>query len=194
MSTDIDLEGRLRSHMAAERRAYEPPVLLASRIRQAIRSGSLPTRRPVLMPQLAAAAGLIVLVALLSVGVSWIKNGGLGPSATTYRIATARAGGGYAQARFDGILYGHANPDGTACLWVGDGPERMALVWPSGYIARGTPLAVYDQHGTLIGVVGKPVTLGGSRGWPDDGRPVSVLGCSGFLSTWYASPESRPNF
>jgi hypothetical protein len=189
MSGDIDLERRLRSHLAAERQAYEPPLLLASRIRQAVRSGSLPTRRPALMPQLAAAAGLIVLVALLSVGVAWIKNGGPGP-ATTYRIATFRSDV-YMQARLDAVLRGQANPDGTACLWVDDGPERMALVWPSGYIARGTPLAVYDQHGEFVGVVGKHVTLGGGRGAPDDGRPVSVLGCSGFFSTWYgyASPK-----
>ena len=186
MSSDIDLERRLRSHLAAERQAYEPPRLLASRIRQAIRGGSLPTRRPALMQQLAAAAGIIMLVALLSVGVAWIKNGGLGP-ATTYRIATAR-GDAYMQARFDGILHGQANPDGTACLWVGDG-ERMALIWPSGYIARGNPLAVYDQNGALVGTVGEHVTLGGGRGAPDDGRPVSVLGCSGFTNTWAAAPN-----
>jgi len=141
---------------------------------------------------MAAAAGLIVLVALLSVGVAWNRTGGLGPAAT-YRIATVRSDA-YHQARFDGVLHGQAKPDGTACLWVGAGRELMALVWPSGYIARGIPLAVYDPHGALIGVVGKPVILGGSGGAPDDGRPVSVLGCSGFFSTWYASPESRPNF
>jgi len=154
-------------------------------------SRSLPAKRAALMPRMTAAAGLIVLVVLLSVGVAWIKSGGLGP-ATTYRIATAR-GDAYHQARFDGVLHGQANPDGTACLWVGEG-EWMAVIWPSGYVARGNPLAVYDHQGALIGVVGKPVILGGSRGWPDDGRPVSVLGCSGFSSTWYASPESRPNF
>jgi len=189
MSTDIDLEGRLRSCLAAERRAYGPPLHLASRIRQAIRSGSVRARRQTLVPQLAAAAGLIVLVALLSVGVAWIKNGGLGPT-PTYRIATFRSDV-YMQARLDAVLRGQANPDGTACLWVDDGPDRMALVWPSGYTARGNPLAVYDEHGALVGVVGKQVTLGGGRGAPDDGRPVSVLGCSGFFSTWYgyASPS-----
>ena len=186
MSSDMDLERRLRSHLAAERQAYAPPVLLASRIRQAIRSAPLSPRRPALMPQLAAAAGLIVLVALLSVGVAWIKSGGLGP-ATTYRIATVRSDA-YHLARFDGVLHGQANPDGTACLWIGEG-ERMAVIWPSGYIARGNPLAVYDQHGVRIGVVGQLVTLGGGRGGPDDGRPVSVLGCSGFSSTWYAAPN-----
>jgi hypothetical protein len=191
VSSNLDLESRLRSHLTAERQAYGPPALLAPRIRQAIRGASLPARRQALMPQLAAAAGLIALVALLSVGFAWIKSAGGGP-ATTYRIATVRSDA-YHLARFDGVLHGQANPDGTACLWVGEG-ERMALIWPSGYVARGNPLAVYDQHGTLIGVVGKPVILGGSGGWPDDGRPVSVLGCSGFFSTWYASPESRPNF
>src|SRR2546427_6038339 len=99
MSSDIDLERRLRSHLAAERQAYEPPRLLASRIRQAIRGGSLPTPRPALKQQLGAAAGIIVLVALLSVCVGWVKNGGLGPAPANL-IATAR-GEAYMHARLD---------------------------------------------------------------------------------------------
>jgi hypothetical protein len=167
MSDNIDLECRLRLHLAAERQAYQPPAELASRIRQALRRGSLPTRRPALMPQLAAAAVLIVLVALLSVGVAWVKNGGLGPSLGTargtYRIATVRADA-YLTARLTGVLHGQVNPDGTACLWVGEGSQRMALVWSAGYSARGNPLSVYDQHGRPIGVVGKHITLGGGGG------------------------------
>jgi hypothetical protein len=137
---------------------------------------------------MAAAAGLIVLVALLSVGIAWSRIGGLGP-ATTYRIATVQSGA-YMQAGLDALLHGQANPDGTACLWVDDGPDRMALIWPSGYIARGNPLAVYDQHDALIGVVGKHVTIGGGRGRPTDAPPVSVLGCYGYFSdVWVAAPN-----
>src|SRR2546427_9692835 len=78
MSSDIDLEARLRSHLAVERQAYQPRPELTSRIRKAIVRGTIPARRPALMPQLAAAAGIIALVAVLSVGLAWIKNGGVG--------------------------------------------------------------------------------------------------------------------
>jgi len=198
MSSDIDLERRLRSHLEAEHQAYEPPVLLASRIREAIRRGSLSARRQALMPQLAAAAGLIVLVALLSVGVAWIKNGGIGwpagpavtsPTAATYRVATSPEGVNYLMARVDGVLHGQVNPDGTACLWLGDGSDRMALMWPYGYKARGNPLSVYDQNGALIGVAGTHVSLGGGGGAPIEGRAVAVLGCSGFSRVWGVAPN-----
>jgi len=196
MNDDIDLEGRLRSYLAAERRAYEPPPQLASHIRQAIRSRSVPARRQALLPQLAIAAGLILVVAVLSVGAAWIRNGGpsptagrpvTSPTAVTYRIATRRSDF-YLLALVGGVLRGKANPDGTACLWLGDGSERMVLLWPSGYSARGNPLSVYDQSGALVGVVGQRVSLGGGPG-PDDVRNVSVLGCTGFSAVWGVSPK-----
>jgi hypothetical protein len=148
------------------------------------------------MPQLAAAAGFIVLVALLSVGVASIKNGGLGrsaghpvtsPTATTYRIATM-PNEYYLLVRLDTVLQGQANSDGTACLWYGVGAERVAFVWPPGYIARGNPLAVYDGSGALIGVVGKHVSLGGGGG-PNGGAKVSVLGCPEVSGVWIVSPN-----
>jgi hypothetical protein len=200
MSSDVDLEARLRSHMAAEREAYQPPVELTSRIRQAIHNGSIPARRPALMPQLAAAAGIIALVAVLSFGLAWIKNGGLGraggpavtsPAAMSYRIATEHSEV-YLLALTTGVLQGKGNPDGTACLWLGDGSKRMALVWPPGYSARGNPLAVYDERGALIGVVGKRVSLGGG-GSPIEG-PYSVMGCSGTFSyIWGVAPNWGPS-
>ena len=196
MSSDIDLEARLRSHLAVERQAYQPRPELTSRIRKAIVRGTIPARRPALMPQLAAAAGIIALVGVLSVGLAWIKNGGLGraggpavtsPSATSYRIATEHSEV-YLLSLTSGILQGNVNPDGTACLWLGEGSKREALVWPSGYNARGNPLSVYDQRGALIGVVGKRVSLGGG-GSPIEG-PYSVMGCSGTFSyIWGVSPN-----
>lgn len=190
MSGDIDLERRLRSHLVAERQAYEPTVLLASRIREAIRSRSVSAHRSALIPQLAAAAGIVVLVALLSVGVARLKHGGLAsPSAGTYRVATAPKGAVFLTAGVVGVLRGQVNPDGTACLWLGDGPDRMALIWPYGYSARGKPLSVYDQNGTLVAVVGKRVSLGGGGGEPLDGRTVSVLGCSQFSRIWGVAPN-----
>ena len=196
MSSDIDLERRLRSHMAAERHVYQPPAELSSRVRKAIGRGSIPARRPALMPQLAAAAGIIALVAVLSVGLAWIKSGGLGraggpavtsPSATSYRIATEHSER-YLLALTTGVLQGTGNPDGTACLWLEQGSRRVALVWPPGYSARGNPLSVYDERGALIGVVGKRVSLGGG-GSPIEG-PYSVMGCSGTFSyIWGVSPN-----
>src|ERR1700682_662004 len=118
MSSDIDLEARLRSHLAAERQVYQPPAALTSRIRQAIRSGSIPARRPAMLLQLAAAAGISVLVAILSVGLTWMRHGGLAsPSAATYRIATSPKGGIYLLAGASGVLRGQGNADGTGCLW-----------------------------------------------------------------------------
>ncbi|TMB65228.1 MAG: hypothetical protein E6J51_08415 [Chloroflexi bacterium] len=60
MSSDIDLEARLRSHLAVERQAYQQRPELTSRIRKAIVRGTIPARRPALMPQLAAAAGVAI--------------------------------------------------------------------------------------------------------------------------------------
>jgi hypothetical protein len=196
MTSDSDLEARLRSHMAAERHVYQPPAELSSRIRKAIGRGSIPAPRPALMPQLASAVGLIVLVAILSVGAVWIKNGGLSrpaglaatsPSTTSYRIATVHSDV-YLMALITGVLQGKGNPDGTACLWLGDGTKRTALVWPPGYSARGNPLAVYDQRGVRVAVVGKRVSLGGG-GSPIEG-PYSVMGCSGtFSDIWGVAPN-----
>src|ERR1700737_4145822 len=112
MSSDIELEARLRSQLAAERQTYQPPAELTARIQRAIRDRSLPSRRPGLIPQLAAAAGLIALVAVLSVGAAWIKNGGLGrsdglstgSSAKTYQIATSPKGSIYLLAGASGVL------------------------------------------------------------------------------------------
>jgi hypothetical protein len=83
-------------------------------------------------------------------------------------------------ARFDGIVLGRINSDGTACLWTGDGPDRHALIWPDGYVARGNPVAVYDPSGSLVVVAGQKASLGGGLG-PEG---TQVTGCSGLSHAW----------
>ena len=90
-------------------------------------------------------------------------------------------------ARLDAVLHGQANPDGSACFWVPDGQSRVALIWPQGYFAKGTPLAVYDEKGELIGVVGKSVALGGGRAAPD----ATVSGCSDFIEAWIVEGPAK---
>jgi hypothetical protein len=92
----------------------------------------------------------------------------LASCATTHRIATWAASAISHLARADGILAEQVNWDGTACLWIGDGEERIALVWPPGYTAGGTPLSVYDENGSRVAIVGHRVTLGGGLGGGSD--------------------------
>ena len=58
----------------------------------------------------------------------------------------------------------------------------MALIWPAGYTAKGTPLAVFDQTDKRIGVVGRPVALGGGLVPPDFHDPVP--GCTGYVEAF----------
>ena len=104
----------------------------------------------------------------------------------TYRIATpSKPSDGYFLALTYGLLDGRANLDGTACLWLGSGPDARALFWPYGYYAKGFPLAVYDQHGTRVAQTGQQLWIGGglaADGWGP------ILGCSAFPHVWLASP------
>jgi hypothetical protein len=90
-------------------------------------------------------------------------------------------------ARFDGVVSGRINSDGTACLWTGDGADRHALIWPAGYVARGNPVGVYDPSGTLVVMAGQKASLGGGLG--PDGNPVT--GCSGISHTWVVGTVIR---
>jgi hypothetical protein len=102
--------------------------------------------------------------------------------ATNYKIAT-HANGISLLAGLDSTLQGQANDDGTACFWVAYGLGRMALVWPNGYTAKGSPLAIYDERGVRAAVVGSHLTAGGGL-LPADfrGQP---LGCVGvFRAFW----------
>jgi hypothetical protein len=99
---------------------------------------------------------------------------------TSYRVATFTADVS-GLSRLEGTLAGEANADGTACLWIGEGTNRMLLVWPHGYSASGSTLRVVDQAGQIRATVGKRVAVGGRR---DDRPGVSVQGCTGVGEPW----------
>lgn len=99
-----------------------------------------------------------------------------------YKIATASVRSDHIlQARNEGVIQGQANADGTACFWVGTSSDRSALSWPYGYSARASPLAVYDDEGNRVAVVGQRVTLAG--GLMVD-SVHSITGCPGFTQFW----------
>jgi hypothetical protein len=77
-----------------------------------------------------------------------------------------------------------SNADGTACLWVGDGSDRTAIIWPYGFYADGSPLAVFDSSGHRTATIGQRIKLGGGLE-PDSLH--SIVGCSGFSQFWAAN-------
>lgn len=54
----------------------------------------------------------------------------------------------------------------SGCSWFGEGPQRVALVWPRrhrlGQTADGRP-AVLDADGVLRAIAGEPVRIGGGQ-------------------------------
>ena len=103
-------------------------------------------------------------------------------SSGSYQIATANVRSDVILlARLDGVLGGRTNPDGTACIWVGQGSEAIALSWPYGYSAGGNPLTVYDDSGKSVATVGQRVVFAGGT-MPDEVQ--SILGCDGFTNFW----------
>jgi len=100
----------------------------------------------------------------------------------SYRIASAPVKGDVINlAALFGLLEGRANSDGTACLWVGQGGDAIALSWPYGYTAGGTPLTVYDDTGARMAVVGQDVKFAGGL-LPDEVH--SILGCQDLTKFW----------
>lgn len=106
-------------------------------------------------------------------------------SSPGYRIATeSQPDGAGMLALMHGVLNGQVNPGGTACLWVGDGTDRTAILWPYGFYANGSPLSVFDSTGRRAATVGRRIKMGGGLE-PDSVR--SILGCSGFAQYWAAN-------
>ena len=107
------------------------------------------------------------------------------PSATAtvrFKIATADKPGPVFMAAWAGALQGQVNSDGTACLWLGNGPDRKALIWPAGYSAAGPPLTVYNEISQPVAVVGKGTELGGGNYlYP---LPAPIIGCPDFDRAW----------
>ncbi len=139
--------------------------------------------------QLVASAGsaAVLLVLLSCSGPSQGSSGSSARGATAmsvgtgdriYSIATLKPGEPVNLAGLGGILSGRANGDGTACFWLGEDASRTAVMWPLGYTAKGTPLAVYDPLRKRIATIGQSVELSGGLIGPPD-RALSLLGCSG---------------
>ncbi len=122
-------------------------------------------------PKAIAVSGLLVYLL--------VACGGSASPGASYRIATHPTTEFTRTARAGGTLNGTLNGDGTACLWLGDGSDRIALVWPDGYVARSDPLAVIDEHGKQVALVGRKVTLKGGLG-----PTGKVTGCEGIEQTW----------
>ena len=115
----------------------------------------------------------IALFAMFSVGAACGKSSQLA-------VATISASSsdpiGF-QARNTGILQGQANPDGTACFWLGTGTNRAVIIWPHGFTARDNPLRLVDGDGREEARVGDRITLGG--GYLPEDQSSAVRGCSG---------------
>jgi len=131
-----------------------------------------------------SAAVLVVLIscAAPSQGSSPRSTSGapvsVAPAEQTYNIATLKSGEPVNLAALGGILKGRAKDDGTACFWLGGNASQTAVMWPVGYTAKGTPLAVYDATKRRIVTVGQTVELSGGLIGPPD-RELPLLGCSG---------------
>lgn len=116
------------------------------------------------------------------------KRPSLARGMAPYRIATGSSPGeAYLAALASGKLAGQVNADGTACFWLGDATNRIAISWPFGYSAAGPPLTIYDADGHKAATISQPVSLGGGNG--PEGTP-NPLGCSGkFAGVWFAAPD-----
>ena len=129
------------------------------------------------MLHLARLISALMVLATLAACVPNVSHG-----IQTYRVATSAVPGGAAwHALAVGVLGGQVNGDGTACFWIGDGPDMKALFWPYGYKAHQPPLGVSDETGANVAVVGERVSIGGGL-FGEDGS--SIVGCRGFTRFW----------
>ena len=121
----------------------------------------------------------VMLGVALGAAVSSCGSGA--PPSDFYRIAVHSKDGGQLEARAEGLLGGSANSNGTACLWLGSGTDRTALIWPAGFTAKGHPLTVFDGDGKRVAAVGEWADIGG--GLSDIPFPP-LLGCAGISKAW----------
>ena len=135
-------------------------------------------------PRLTAPGHGLVLVAAIAILLLGVVGFRIAFSTPSYKVATwsrpASAGTvpeARALTKVGGILGGRANPDGTACFWLGSDPDRVALIWPPRYSARSNPLTIIDQNGSAVATVGESVNLDGSVAAPEDIQAKPVLGC-----------------
>jgi hypothetical protein len=116
---------------------------------------------------LLAVVGTTVIFPKSYIVATWSEPAGAGT------VPEMRANTGVA-----GELGGRTNADGTACFWLlGEGQDRVALMWPPRYSAHGAPLTIFSQNGQPVGTVGEFVNLDGAVSAPEDIQGKAILGC-----------------
>jgi hypothetical protein len=75
-------------------------------------------------------------------------------------------------------------------VWVTTWQRRTAVIWPTGFTARGNPVVVYDVAGKPFATVGKSVDIAGGQVYSTVNHPVS--GCSGLSQSIKAGPVRNP--
>jgi hypothetical protein len=95
----------------------------------------------------------------------------------------------------DGTLSAQINSDGTACLWITAQETRAAVIWPTGFVARGNPIVLYDQKGSRVAAAGDRLKVG--AGQMRSITTQNVLGCTGLSVSVIGgpllpAPEGRP--
>jgi hypothetical protein len=135
---------------------------------------------------------LITAITILSLGVVGFL---MVPSTPSYKVATWSLPVGadtVPKARaltvVGGLLGGRTNADGTACFWLGNDSDAVALMWPPRYSARGNPLTIFNEKGQAVATVGQFVNLDGSTTAPEDVLAKAVLGCSRMSSVILVAP------
>ena len=90
-----------------------------------------------------------------------------------------------------GVLGGRTNTDGTACFWLGNDGDAVALMWPPRYSARGNPLTIFNENGQAVATVRQFVNFDGSTTASEDVMAKAVLGCSRMSSVILVAPSLR---
>jgi hypothetical protein len=90
----------------------------------------------------------------------------------------------------DGTLNAQVNSDGTACLWMSAQKSSTAVVWPTGFSARGNPVVLYDDNGARVAAAGDKLKVGAGQVRSIDARPV--LGCTGLSQSVVGGPLRPP--
>lgn len=90
----------------------------------------------------------------------------------------------------DGILNAQINSDGTACLWISAEQTRAAVIWPTGFAARGTPVVLYDDKGSRVAALGEELKIGAGQVRSIASQPV--LGCTGLTESVIGGPLLPP--
>ena len=92
-------------------------------------------------------------------------------------LATHPSGGSSLAALISGTFHA-ARHGGEGCAWLENDRthERGYVIWPDGYQLREKDLALLDERGTVVAIIGTSIHGGGGFG-PDN---LSIPGCAGY--------------